>query len=144
MSLPRGSHGGFWTEERRNYLIAQAPHCTAQQIADHFKVTRNTVIGKANRLGLRIRCTGYNFTDNRRRVLERQRERNRARRQVPTPPTPPPAVAPPPYAVELLDLGPDCCHWPVAGSVAPYLFCGNATDRGEDYCPWHRGEAYQH
>lgn len=43
----------------------------------------------------------------------------------------------------LIELGPDCCHWPVGDPLQPgFFFCGAAkSGDGEPYCPSHMRRA---
>lgn len=150
MPVARGASP--WTEER---LVQLADHVlagrSARQIAQAMGMTRSAIIGKAHRLGLPLANKhgeggGPNPEARRERHLKLRRERHarllaeRGHVYKPKPAKPAPLPPPTPVgALDLLDLGPRQCHWPVTDN-APFFFCGNATD-GHDYCPFHAARA---
>lgn len=118
-----------WTDERIELLKTYwRQGLSASQIADNLGgITRNAVIGKAHRLGLKAR---------------------------PSPVKPAPAVAKPepkpkpvkekPRRVTLLDLTERMCKWPLGHpGEADFHFCGERAEPGQPYCADHCRRAYQ-
>lgn len=129
------SNGSPWSEERL-VLGARlwAEGHRAGYIARQIGVTRNAFLGKAHRLNWQ--------------------------RGTPLVPTPGPKVKPsakgkprvakpkpertvpvkPKWGYRLMDLTPTTCRWPVGGSGASTLFCGDAVATDSVYCEEHRGK----
>lgn len=151
----------FWTEERVGDLRRlYAENKTFRVIASELGVTRNSVIGKAGRLGLADR-EGASI-----RAKRKTEEKPRAvgvGKAVGTtlstfvkkvnhgravfkeaPPRPAVSQEPPPATrCSLLDLGPDSCRWPY-GDVGTegFAFCGAVQRPGSPYCLHHFALAY--
>lgn len=154
-----------WTDARVDHLheLFRMGY-TAQQIAKDFgTVTRNAVIGKQHREGLK---------------RGERRPQKAASAPIAAPPEPrrPPAtfiasaqtrislsgsgysavqhaaqaplvrdLAPDssPDAVTLMAIGAHQCRWPLGDPMADgFLFCGSGTGGGESYCGRHRRVAY--
>jgi GcrA cell cycle regulator len=126
--------GYRWFEDRVARLKQLWPDHSASQIAKLFgNLTRNAIIGKANRL-----------------KLQRKKQPVRSgrplgwRRPMPAQVIPPPPELPPPIIkLEFLGLTIDElregeCHYP-EGEHPPYRFCGQFVQAGSSYCPYHHG-----
>jgi hypothetical protein len=119
---------------------------SAQEIADRFGVTKNTIVGKVTRL----RNRGY---DLRKRKPPEQVVAVARRTSVPKPVTPwvpapfaDPVIEPKAAHVigpkRLMDLGIDDCRYIVSGETASsYLFCGEAK-ASKSYCAAHHKLCY--
>jgi hypothetical protein len=97
-------------------------------------MTRNAIIGKANRLHLLRKPQNPQ--------AKKQPPRREPRLRVagftmPLPSPPPAPEAPPSLGLMLYELEPDECRYPY-GEAPPFTFCGHAVDRGSSYCPFHR------
>lgn len=106
---------GTWQAPDRDAVVAQmrADNVSITKIAEHFGVSRNTVVGRCARLGL---C-------------------------VPRPPKPAPPE--PPRLARLDELGPDDCRWPIGEPNEPgFGFCGAPQAPGRPYCAEHTAKAY--
>lgn len=131
-----------WTEARASAVKQLwADGLSASQIAMRLGgVTRNAVIGKVHRMGLPNRKT---------RTRTRPKPKLRTprialtfvlpKRRKAHPPKPYAAAeigALAPLLIELLDLQPQQCRWPVGDPrEAGFGFCGHHADGG--YCPAH-------
>ena len=145
-----------WTDER----IAQLKEgweggMTASQIADQLGegVSRNAVIGKAHRLGLKPRPSPVRSDD------PAVPEATSSPTPSPAAPAPAPTPAPPPVQVRpagkklartkqektsLLDLNEKVCKWPIGHpGEADFHFCGKPSQAGFPYCTDHCLVAYQ-
>lgn len=107
------------------------------QIAKDWDVTRNTVLGKAKRLGLPLK--GNTAIRRSSRVYPANRKPPEGKRAAPKPPEPRPPVNPPAPRIEAragviwTARGKGCAR-PVGGEGADTLSCGAPTDPGETYC----------
>lgn len=111
-----------WTESDVKLLEALwSEGRSAREIAGKLGVTRNAVIGKANRLGL----SHSSAAPARRRQTVTKLERN------PRPSSP-------------LDLTERMCRWPIGHpGERDFHFCGNAHVPGRPYCEAHCELAYR-
>jgi GcrA cell cycle regulator len=136
----------LWTAELIERLTALwADGYSASQIADKLsgRITRCAVIGKVHRLNLPARKP--------RQPAQRKPYTRRAS-GIPKPPAPPPRPQPPPppqptpsplavphmRELDLFQLKPRYCRWPLGGFLeVARLFCAADTE-GEVYCPVHQ------
>jgi len=113
-----------WSEERvemlkRLWLQGR----TASQIAEELgDVTRNAVIGKVHRLGLKSRPS----------PIRREQQRR------------PAAPAPSPVAARPRRVSDRECHWPIGHPREPgFHFCGAPAEPDRPYCAAHCALAYR-
>ena len=143
----RSNLGFAWTPKSEAWLrwLWNERKLTASQIGSLLGVTRNTVIGKARRMGLDRRNTA-----NQRKLVADRRKRWRKRptrplikvEAMPDPiPAPRPAV-PVGQHVLLIDLQSHHCRWPI-GEPPEMLFCGAVKNGSSSYCEAHARRAYQ-
>lgn len=123
-----------WTPERIETLTRmwRAGH-TAREISEFMGngCTRNSVIGKANRLGL-SKPTRSSLT----RRQNRQAKEAALSREEPTVVNSPGAT--------ILTLTTSCCRWPIGDpGSANFRFCGARANPGQPYCEAHARLAYQ-
>jgi len=121
-----------WTEERVQRLTELwTAGYSARQIAEMLgDVTRNAVIGKANRLGL-SKPTKSSITRRRKREEGDQHEREEV-------------VVGPEGGVSILTLTTSTCRWPIGHpGEENFFFCGARTKPGQPYCERHSRLAYQ-
>lgn len=119
-----------WTDERIAKLRKLWDDgLSASQIADKLgNVTRNAVIGKAHRLGLKARPSPV-----------KQEAAGAPKTAVKKP-----KATPRPAKVTLLDLNERMCKWPIGHpGEEDFHFCGKKAEAGFPYCAQHCGEAYQ-
>jgi GcrA cell cycle regulator len=133
------------------------------QIAKDIGVTRNAVIGKLNRMGLKrpkdvIRETLARARATRRKALKSSQKVNikrllqniRDQQSIPAMPfcEPQPSVDITPInggrGCTLLELGPGHCRWPLnTPGTEAFCFCGHEAFKGFSYCLGHAGIAYR-
>lgn len=114
-----------WSEERVEMLKSLwSKGRTASQIADELgDVTRNAVIGKVHRLGLKSRPS----------PIRRERERERR-----------PVLASSPVEARPRRVSDRDCHWPIGNPREPgFHFCGAAAEPDRPYCAAHCALAYR-
>lgn len=150
-----------WTNERIDELRRLwGQGQTASRIAELLGgVTRNAVIGKAHRLGLRGRPSpirreeGHQAAPRPPRTapaaaIAEELTRESVSPIIETPaPLPPLPVEAPPAAVtagKALRSGTKACSWPVGDPKQPgFHFCGEEAVPGRPYCAAHCTQAYQ-
>ncbi len=133
-----------WTDDRiteLTRLLALGTSCS--QIASEMGgTTRNAVIGKIHRLGLKsLHASGPRP----KRLTEASAPRIRIRfRKPPTVAAPAPELFVVPLApsrdnITITDLEPDECRFSIGGGEGgqPYFFCGHAKREGSSYCGHH-------
>jgi GcrA cell cycle regulator len=173
MSRTSGNGHPTWPEEQQTLLIQlwndKVPaHLIALQIQQTFgqAYTRNAIIGKACRMGLRKRGRDHAPVQSNSIVPKNETTKGKpcpTRRRPFTPPKTPlkinsqngviaPAPSQPmrPEPKPEAPTAPPCsfweltrtrCRWPL-GTELPFEFCGAETMRGESYCPHHCTKAY--
>jgi GcrA cell cycle regulator len=112
---------------------------SALQIAQALGgISRNAVIGKCTRMGLRLAGSTGAAKASAARPRTAKQSAPRPRVVMVTP-----VVVAPPLSrqITLMDLGPSQCKWPSGGGV-PYTFCG-APMTHQAYCTYHARMAYQ-
>ena len=142
-----------WTDERVEELRRLwGQGQTASRIADLLGgITRNAVIGKAHRLGLRGRPSPIRRDENgpvaRPAPIARTSLPRPAPAKVELPPveTPPPPPLPAAQSQAKATQGAGrTCSWPVGDPKQPgFHFCGSEAVPGRPYCAAHCGLAYQ-
>lgn len=116
-----------WTEERVALLKKLwEDGRSASQIAEAMgDVTRNAVIGKAHRIGLKARPSPI-------------------RRQKAAPAASPAPRRPAPAAKKATRVGERQCHWPIGHPREPgFHFCGAPAEPDKPYCAEHCAVAYR-
>jgi hypothetical protein len=147
----KGQHV-FEAKHQRILALWQAG-MTAANIGVRLGMSRGAVIGIVSRL----RQAGHNVENRARGSMQPEPAQVRAERRPRTPssasrqnrhhvvPVPAaPAPAAPVRSAEprdLLDLGPNACHF-VVNDHAPWLFCAAPTEAGSVWCPAHRRRVY--
>jgi GcrA cell cycle regulator len=146
-----------WTPERVEQLRSCVVNgLTCSQIAAEIGVTRNAIIGKIHRLGLKpLRSPGTPArTCPPRTASPRFSQRNLLRLMFAEAPSLAADQTTDPDSIEstqrcsLLDLAAGKCRWPVADPVgdcrgADFVFCGNEAVTGFSYCAGHARMAYR-
>lgn len=125
-----------WTEDRIEILRKLWDEgLSASQIAKQLgeNVTRNAVIGKAHRLGLKSRPSPV---------------KKDARKKAPAKPAAKKVTVketkPTSGKVSLLELTDRMCKWPIGHpGDDDFHFCGKPAEPGMPYCAAHCAEAYQ-
>jgi len=121
-----------WTDEtieRLKTLWAQGH--SASRIADELGegITRNAVIGKAHRLGLKARPSPVRVDGAKTKSGSAKAKRKKAAKK---------------KTIGLLDLTERMCKWPIGHpGESDFHFCGAESVPGTPYCQAHCGEAYQ-
>jgi GcrA cell cycle regulator len=139
-------HNIKWNDERDLRLRQlHAAGCTAEEAAktltreyDDFDVSRNAVLGRLWRLGMSIprttvgeRARSNVLTTTRKGSTQVKYIRNTTQRPAQNKPQPKPALP-----VQVLDLLPHHCRWPVTPTT-PWGFCGAGRVDGSPYCYRH-------
>lgn len=143
--------GGVWSPEmivvvRENYGRSDQSAATIAALLNAMvrcgkvawsgnQITRNAVVGKAHRMGLKGRDQS---------IVNAEQKANR--RVAPSTPTAPRVALPPvreiplraPAGVGIADLGPGMCRYPFGDPrAADFCFCASATLGGGVYCSEH-------
>ncbi len=118
-----------WTDEKVELLTelwreGQSARLIAEQLGDG--VTRNAVIGKANRLGL-SKPSKSSVTRK-----QRKQEKIKAKLQAPE------------GGATILSLTASTCRWPIGDpGDDDFRFCGGPANIEQPYCEYHSQLAYQ-
>lgn len=114
-----------WTDERIEQLkVLWAEGRTTGEIGKLLGVSKNAVVGKAHRLGLKGRPSPIKRTAESR-------------------PAAPPRRQPEKQMRSLVDLSAHTCRWPIGDPKEPgFHFCGAPTIPGKPYCAEHSAIAY--
>lgn len=112
----------------------------ATMLSDEFNltITKNSLIGKGRRLGLKLR----------RKPHKGAQPRHRRRFKVKPAPDAPLAPDVPPRnegePLSLYQLGEDTCRWPLGpiDERPPYLYCGHYAPIGRSYCDDHYSRSH--
>ncbi|GAA0568861.1 GcrA family cell cycle regulator [Caenispirillum bisanense] len=113
-----------WNDERIELLKSLwAEGLTTGEIGKRLGVSKNAVVGKAHRLGLKGRPSPI------------KRTRKAAKPEAP-------AKKPDPVP-SLVDLAAHTCRWPIGDPREPgFHFCGKPALAGKPYCAEHAAIAY--
>ena len=129
-------HSATWSLDNIKKLIELWREHPAGKIAALLGVTRNAVIGKANRMHLERKPNNPS-----------KPKPVREPRFIPKPPVPPPPApvvlpkAPPSLGLTIYEIADDECRY-AEGDGPPFLFCGHAVAPGSSYCPYHKRLCY--
>ena len=145
-----------WTDAEAETLKAMwnKGHSASEIVAAIPGVTRNSVIGKAYRLGLREHVNAPKLnkplptsSENGRAPVKKLARDARVKIAKPDPVKVAEVTrlvervaalpAPKPLNLTLLELDSRSCRWPVAGEKASTLFCGHPTEDSKSYCTCH-------
>ena len=148
----------FWRDEENLKKLRElhAQGLSNGQIAKAFGgvVSRNAIIGKVARLGLKRGAVATSETQRQgskqKAAIAREEKRRVAAKlkpsstapSLPVPPSPPKEPPAPPKArmLTLVELNGRQCKWPI-GDDRPQRFCAMTADEGAPYCAYHRREA---
>jgi GcrA cell cycle regulator len=141
-----------WTEEQDQYLRDHRGKLSSSQMGAQLGVTRNAVIGRANRIGLEpLRAINSIFdgVNQARRIA-----RDRAPKVKVVKPVQLKVVALPAPTIDdnaipleqrrtFFELGAHDCRWPVGTpGTDDFFFCGAPKDEDRSYCDCHHAVAH--
>jgi hypothetical protein len=126
----------LWTEEEINILTEMwGNNCETQEIALALGRNRNSIIGKAHRLGL----PEHVFTTNKRMKTQQTKKEWAKPRLPPIIPEPIPTIKPS-SGVAFMDIGYNQCRAVIGRDADTFKlarFCGHPTRDGVSWCPGH-------
>lgn len=124
-----------WTDERIEELKALwAEGLTTGEIGKRLGVSKNAVVGKAHRLGLKGRPSP---------IKRPGAATPTAAAPKPARPKPAEAKQPPAKIRSVVDLSAHTCRWPIGDpKEATFHFCGAPCIPGKPYCAEHAAIAY--
>ncbi len=147
-----------WTDKAIRTLKEQVVKgAMARDVAVMIGISRNAIIGKASRLGLRWALSDRVFLSAEEQIEQRNKQRRESRaragvksrgprrsygkRQPGASPAAAMVRAPPPVPplmkqITFMELEAGSCRFPVG--VSAVLYCGVTADDGHPYCGWHR------
>jgi GcrA cell cycle regulator len=111
-----------WTDEKISELTGMwSAGLTAGAIGKQLGITKNAVVGKVHRLGLKSRPSPIRQKSIAKHVAEK----------------------PAPRIFTLADMSPQTCRWPSGDPKhADFRCCGRRVSEGKPYCPEHCDIAY--
>ena len=129
-----------WTPERIKILIAHWEEgLPTSEIGRRLGVTKNAVVGKVHRLGLKKRQSPIRTSSN--TSAQPKKAKAVAKPQAPT--AVPKAKAPTGDVVSLEELTSSMCCWPEGEpGTENFYFCGEAALSEKPYCEAHCARAY--
>jgi GcrA cell cycle regulator len=130
----------YWTSEEDEHLRAHWRADPAASIAKLLGRTRSAVIARAHRLGL----PAVGPVKVKKTKLEKPKPRKVIDKPVvkPVEPAEPPKPTVPTEPVNIFDLRPFDCRWPIGDPQRPdFGFCGAPANRPYGYCAIHRASA---
>ena len=152
MGLCKPRHG--WSEEQDSILREMWPEHYAIDVATRLGVTRNSVIGRARRIGLQGKRgegwgNGVIATKERRAAnAERRKQRELVKVQSPhsyrprIPYAALPEIVADPLLLSIMDLKTEHCRWPY-GEAGSIQYCGHQALNMQSYCGAHYRMSYQ-
>lgn len=119
-----------WTDELDNQIRELWGKKFSKEIGVHIGRTKNSVCGRARRLGL------PHVKDMERPTKPKAKRVRRARLREKLPEWPAPPTRVEPLNIPFFELGPSHCRFIVDGHGYRALYCGNPTPEGSSYCSW--------
>lgn len=133
-----------WTSDMDDQLVRLLEQkLSARKIGEIMGVSRNSVIGRAHRIGAQLQPQPG--------ASRKKKEQRKSYFQWYTPagkPIPPQPVLPfvdtfvPKNPVSLFDLRADSCRFPVSGETLGIMFCNEMSYDDKPYCEHHCRVAY--
>ncbi|MBI1359838.1 MAG: hypothetical protein GC155_06080 [Alphaproteobacteria bacterium] len=123
--------GPFWTPEREEDLRQRFDRGeTARTISRDYGVSRPTICGKLDRMGLKREIDG-----------RRSQRRPKTIGNISLPPRPLKPIVPiktAPLLLEIHELRPDSCRYIIGDPRSPaHRYCGLTSKPGQSWCPEH-------
>lgn len=133
----------FWDDEMDQIVLENYNKMRAKQIAELLGVTKNAVIGRAKRLGL---CRTKEKRIKSHKPLSpfgswRRKGWDRIQRMFRPRPHPAPVVSIP-GGITIMELTDATCKFPVSGTGADMMYCGDEVHKEKSYCLEHCRVAY--
>ena len=137
-----------WTKENIEFLRQHWGTCTAREISEKMGVgfTRNSIIGKASRLGLsaKIKTRAATSTKNFEESIEKKSDKKRGRRNSKFKSLIIEKDFEPENPKQLEELDESTCKWPIGHpDEKSFYFCGRSSLKDFSYCKLHLLYAYQ-